>query len=128
MGRLRPVLAFCLATAALLFVGAGCGNGDTPIGSADVGPLHTINVTARQFAYSPSEIRVKYGEHVRLMLTSQDVTHGLALPDFNIDASIPMGETVTVDFVADKKGTFPFFCSVFCGSGHADMRGMLIVE
>jgi hypothetical protein len=31
-------------------------------------------------------------------------------------------------FTPDKEGTFPFHCDVFCGDGHEDMTGMLVVE
>jgi cytochrome c oxidase subunit II len=37
------------------------------------------------------------------------------------------GEPVTLEFVADKAGTFGFSCSEYCGSGHSSMRGRLVV-
>lgn len=39
-----------------------------------------------------------------------------------------MGEENAVEFVADKSGTFPFYCNVFCGGGHKEMQGKLIVK
>jgi cytochrome c oxidase subunit 2 len=35
---------------------------------------------------------------------------------------------VTVEFVADKAGTFTFSCSVYCGKGHRGMKGELVVS
>lgn len=87
-----------------------------------------ISMTAKKFAFDPSEIRVKQGETVRLKIKSLDVIHGFALPDFNVDQQLEPGKEVTVEFVADKKGTFIFMCSVLCGSGHSDMKGTLVVE
>ena len=32
------------------------------------------------------------------------------------------------EFIADKKGEFEMFCSVYCGQGHGQMKGKLIVK
>jgi cytochrome c oxidase subunit 2 len=88
----------------------------------------TIKMTAKQFAFDPAEVRVKLGTRVRLLVTSTDVAHGLAIPAFNVNASLPPNIETAVEFVADQKGEFPFFCNTFCGSGHMGMRGTLIVE
>src|SRR6266542_3957793 len=37
------------------------------------------------------------------------------------------GASVTVEFMASKAGTFPFACSEYCGSGHRQMKGRLVV-
>ena len=87
-----------------------------------------MDVTAKQFEFVPSTIKVKQGQKVILHIKSLDVTHGFALPDYKINAYLEPGKEVTVEFVADKKGTFTFFCSVPCGSGHRSMKGTLVVE
>lgn len=87
-----------------------------------------IDVVAEQFKFSPNPIRVKYGDRVVLNITSNDVTHGFALPDFNINEVLNPGQTVRVEFIANKKGRFGFYCSVPCGAGHVGMRGNVIVE
>jgi len=87
-----------------------------------------IKVTARQWQFDPNPIRVKLGQQVRLRITSQDVTHGISIPEFGINEILPPGQEVVVNFKANKKGTFDLFCSVACGEGHAGMRGSLVVE
>lgn len=87
-----------------------------------------IKMTARKFEFEPSSIRAKKGDKIKLLITSEDVRHGFKLPDFNINEDIEPGKTTTVEFTADKTGTFTFACSVFCGSGHTEMDGKLIVE
>lgn len=102
----------------------------TPIGQA-VAPIAMIkefSMTAKKFEFDPAEITVKQGETVRLKITSLDVTHGFSLPDFNVDQQLEPDKEVTVEFVADKKGTFTFSCSVLCGAGHKEMKGTLTVE
>lgn len=90
--------------------------------------LKQFDMIAKQWSFEPGNISVKQGDTVRLRVKSVDVTHGIAIPDFNVNKSLTPGETVTVEFVADKKGTFTFFCSIFCGVGHANMKGTLVVE
>jgi cytochrome c oxidase subunit 2 len=87
-----------------------------------------FNLIARKWSFEPSVISVKQGDRVKLIITSVDVTHGLALPEFNINTVLAPNTAVEVEFVADKKGTFTFFCSVPCGAGHSNMNGRLIVE
>jgi cytochrome c oxidase subunit 2 len=90
--------------------------------------IRTIEITARKWDFSPGTISVKKGETVKLMITSEDVTHGFSLPEFGIDETLKPGEIVEVEFTPDKTGSFTFRCSVFCGTGHGGMKGTLIVE
>lgn len=87
-----------------------------------------IQMTASQWKFEPSEITVNEGDVVRLQVKNIDVAHGFALSSFGVNKQLPAGQTTTVEFVADKKGTFTFSCSVFCGSGHGGMTGKLIVQ
>jgi cytochrome c oxidase subunit 2 len=75
-----------------------------------------------------NDIRVKKGDHVRLVITALDRAHGFKIEALKIDQRLPKGEAVTVDFTADRSGTFPFQCSDVCGLAHKKMKGELIVE
>jgi len=86
-----------------------------------------IKVTAKRFEYSPSVITVKVNTPVVLEFTSLDRTHGFAVPDLKLEAEIKSGETTRVRFVPDKVGKFAFHCNIFCGSGHEDMSGEIVV-
>lgn len=87
-----------------------------------------IDMTAKKWEFTPSTITVKEGSEVKLNIRSVDVTHGFRIAEFGVSETLSPGKTVTVEFTADKKGTFSFFCTVFCGSGHSGMRGQLVVE
>lgn len=96
-------------------------------------PVSTVavkefNMTATRFTFEPSTINVNKGDRVVLHITSTDVEHGFSLATYDIIETLPVGETKTISFTADKVGEFNFFCSVFCGSGHSDMRGKIIVS
>jgi cytochrome c oxidase subunit 2 len=86
-----------------------------------------IRVTAKKFEYSPNEITVKKDVPVVLEITSLDRDHGFKLREFDVRADIKPGEVTRVRIVPNKAGRFPFQCDVFCGSGHEDMSGELIV-
>lgn len=78
----------------------------------------------------PRKFSVPFGKEVRILIRNiETVSHGFALPDFNVAArEIKAGEVVVVKFVADKKGTFPFMCTVWCSNEHLHMTGEMIVE
>ena len=63
-----------------------------------------------------------------MVVTSTDVAHGIAIPELNVNLSVPAGKTESIEFVADKKGSFHAHCSVYCGPGHSKMKGKLIVK
>lgn len=90
--------------------------------------IKLFTITAKNWEFSPSTIKVKKGDTVRLTIKSVDVDHGFKLVDFNVNQPLKPGQTATVEFIADKSGSFSFTCNVFCGPGHKDMRGTLIVE
>jgi len=87
-----------------------------------------IDMTAKKWDFTPSTITVKEGSEVKLNIRSVDVTHGFRIAEFGVSETLIPGKTVTAEFTADKKGTYTFFCTVFCGSGHSGMRGQLVVE
>lgn len=87
-----------------------------------------IEVLARRYAFEPSEIQVTEGERVRLVVRSGDGLHGLEIKQFQVSKEIPRGsDPVVIEFTADAVGRFPILCSVYCGDGHGDMKGALVV-
>jgi cytochrome c oxidase subunit 2 len=86
-----------------------------------------VKIVARRFTYSPDEIRLKKGVPVVLEFTTLDVPMGFNAPDFGIRTDILPGTASKLRFTPDKTGTFTFHCDIFCGSGHEEMAGSLIV-
>ncbi len=88
-----------------------------------------VEVTARKFEFEPSRIEVTQGDHVRLVVRSQDGVHGVSIKKFKVNKSVPRGgDAITIDFVAAAAGTFEILCSEFCGDGHEEMSGTLVVR
>ena len=92
------------------------------------GEVKEFTMTSKQFAFEPAVIEVSKGDRVRLVVTSLDVPHGIAIPEYGINERLDPGKPATIEFTAGKEGTFTAFCSVFCGSGHSNMKGKIIVK
>jgi cytochrome c oxidase subunit 2 len=82
-----------------------------------------VKISAKRFAYSPSEITLKKGVPVTLQLTTEDRSHGFSVPDWNIRKEIEPGKVIEVQVTPAKAGEVSFFCDIYCGSGHEDMGG-----
>jgi cytochrome c oxidase subunit 2 len=89
--------------------------------AADTAPRE-IDITAKRFTYQPSDITIKVGEPVKLVLKSGDVPHGLKFKELNVDVKAGKGKTGEVEFTPEKAGDFVGHCSVFCGTGHGSME------
>jgi len=97
-------------------------------GDAMMDEVKTINLTGANFAFSQDEIRVKKGDKVKIVFTSTDGFHDWVVDEFNAATNrVNTGEKTSVEFVADKAGTFEYYCSV---GRHREMgmKGNLIVE
>ena len=74
------------------------------------------------------DIKVNEGDKVRIEFTSTEGFHDWEIDEFNAATEkVNAGSSSSVEFVADKKGTFEYYCSV--GQHRAKgMVGKFIVE
>jgi cytochrome c oxidase subunit 2 len=87
-----------------------------------------IPVVVKRFSFEPARVEVKEGERIRLVVSSEDGVHGLEIKKFRVNKKIPRGgDKVTIDFVASAPGEYPILCSEYCGEGHEEMKGALVV-
>src|ERR1044071_2401707 len=86
-----------------------------------------IKVAVRKFSFTPNDIRLKKGVPVVLEFENDGVLMGFSAPDLNARTDIPVGKVTRLRIVPSKAGSFPFFCDIFCGSGHEDMSGTIVV-
>ncbi len=98
------------------------------------GAVKEFTIRAFQYGFDPPNITVNHGDTVVLNVIDVDVPHGIGIAEFGvITRSTEIGKPVKVSFVADKVGTFVYYCSVYCGQGHETMvsgsnKGLLIVQ
>ena len=114
--------------AGALLMSAAIMSGLNLYGRANVlPPEREIHITAKKFDFTPDTITLKKGEPVVLVISSQDRKHGFNLRAFGIRADVNPGEAARVHFTPNKTGKFTFSCDVFCGEGHEDMTGTMVV-
>jgi cytochrome c oxidase subunit II len=81
-----------------------------------------IDITAKKFDFTPSQITLKKGEPVILRLHSSDRVHGFMSKPLKIDTDIPNDTTKDVAITPDTTGDFVVICDHYCGSGHGGMK------
>jgi cytochrome c oxidase subunit 2 len=91
------------------------------LASAAVNPK-VIEISAKKFQFTPSEITLKKGEPVILRMTSTDRVHGFMSKPFKIDTDIPPDKTTDVAIKPDTAGDFTIICDHYCGTGHSNMK------
>jgi cytochrome c oxidase subunit 2 len=82
----------------------------------------TITIRASRFTFDPNEITVKKGAPVKVIIHSEDVSHGLVIEDLGIRTEVKKGQSATITFTPEAAGTFEGKCAHFCGSGHGSMK------
>jgi cytochrome c oxidase subunit II len=93
----------------------------TNLASAAVNPK-VIEISAKKFQFTPSEITLKKGEPVILRMTSTDRVHGFMSKPFKIDTDIPPDKTTDVAITPETAGNFTIICDHYCGTGHSNMK------
>jgi cytochrome c oxidase subunit II len=88
-----------------------------------------VEITAKKFEFTPSEITLKKGEPVILRLSSSDRVHGFMSKPLKIDTDIPSDATKDVAVTPDTAGDFTIICDHYCGTGHGNMKmNVTVVE
>lgn len=96
--------------------------------SASTTATKTFTMNGANFEFSDTELRVEKDDRVKITFTSTQGIHDWSLPAFSATTeTVSAGGTTSIEFTADRKGTFEFFCGV---SDHRSlgMTGTLIVE
>ena len=120
-------------TAGLGLLGAGAGLLATPFvvrlfGQDQAPNRPEFTIVAKDFRYSPDRIEVTQDDLVKLTIRSEDIAHSFAIDEYRIVRRVPAGASTTVEFRADRTGTFRFYCNLTDQPGHAQMRGELVVR
>jgi heme/copper-type cytochrome/quinol oxidase subunit 2 len=109
--------------------------------------VQVIQMTAKQYEFSPARVHVKLGMKVRLKITALDREHGIKIavppegtnscPFAGLEFTSPQngnawrlkkGQETIIEFVAKTPGTYEFQCSVDCGIHHGSMKGQIVVD
>ena len=119
--------SFALRVAILIYI-ATAGLAVALRAGADASDERVIKIVAKKFNYTPDLITLKKGDPVTLEFTSLDFIHGFKVPDLGLRVDLPPGRPVLLHLTPEKSGRFLFLCDNFCGSGHEEMNGVIVVE
>ena len=98
------------------------------VATKDSGKIVEVTVEGSNYKFIPNVINTKKGDTVILIFKSTGAIHNLVIDEFGVETNkIGDGEEEEVEFVADKTGTFEYYCSV---ANHKSMGmvGKLVVE
>ncbi|HLG57222.1 MAG TPA: cupredoxin domain-containing protein [Vicinamibacterales bacterium] len=127
-------------TIALLLVGAGIYLAAGPLvrlvfanplpgARQDQAPnRRELTLTARNYRFSPNRLEVTQDDLIKLTVQSEDVAYSLTIDEYRLSKRVPAGGSTTLEFRADRAGTFPFYSNLSNDSRHTQMRGELVVR
>ena len=87
-----------------------------------------FSVIARDYRFVPNRIEVSQNDLVKLTIQSEDHAYSLTIDAYRVSKRVPAGGATTLEFRADRTGTFPFYSNMTSDSRHAEMRGELVVR
>jgi heme/copper-type cytochrome/quinol oxidase subunit 2 len=87
-----------------------------------------ITLTARNYRFSPARIEVAQDDLVKLTVQSEDNAYSVTIDEYRVSRRVPAGGSTTLEFRADRAGTFAFYSNLTNDARHAQMRGELIVR
>jgi cytochrome c oxidase subunit 2 len=107
---------------------SGCAGRRPPhVEPAPAAAERVVEIVARKWEFVPSRIVLERGVPVVLELRSADRHHGFNVPGLDARTEVEPGQPARLRLVPNRAGTFPFHCDVFCGEGHEEMTGAIVV-
>lgn len=74
-----------------------------------------------------TELHLPMGEPVELLISSKDVLHSVFIPAFRVKQDAVPGRYTKLWFEATMPGTFPMYCTEYCGTNHSGMDAKVVV-
>lgn len=74
-----------------------------------------------------NELHVPINQPVKLTMASEDVIHSFSIPVFRVRHDVVPGHYDAIWFTPTKPGRYRFYCTEYCGNGHATMGGWVDV-
>ena len=87
-----------------------------------------FTLVGRDYAFTPARLEVLQDDLVKVTVQSADVAYSFTIDDYRLSRRIPAGGSTTIEFRADRPGTFPFYSNMTSDARHEKMRGDLIVR
>ncbi len=95
-----------------------------------VNGVREFRISASQWSFEPSIIKVNPGDRVRFIVTSTDLMHGFTIDELDINLYLPTGREMVHEIVIPldiAEGTYEIHCNVCGAIGHPEMAGSIII-
>jgi cytochrome c oxidase subunit 2 len=124
-------------TLALLLVGAGLVLAAGPLvrrvfaapaGQDQAPTRREFTLTARNYNFSPNRVEASQDDLIKLTVQSEDVAYGFTIEEYRLSKRVPAGGSTTIEFRADRAGTFTFYSNLSNDTRHSQMLGQLVVR
>ncbi len=89
---------------------------------------YQVFAVAKMWSFEPAEIYIPVGSEVDFFITSKDVVHGFHIPQKNVNMMAVYGGVTKTTVKFDKPGVYDIICHEYCGVGHQNMHGKVIVN
>lgn len=89
-------------------------------------PGADVYLVGRMWMWEPI-LKLKKGETYRVHLSSVDLQHGLSIYPLNMNFMALPGYDYVLTLTPTEAGDYRLICNEFCGIGHHNMVGKLIV-
>jgi len=90
--------------------------------------LYQVYAVAQMWQFQPAEIYIPVGSTVDFFLTSKDVVHGFDIYDKNVNMMAVYGGINKTTIKFDEPGVYKIICHEYCGVGHQNMQGEIVVN
>jgi heme/copper-type cytochrome/quinol oxidase subunit 2 len=124
----RTVGALLVGTAAFIVLGPAAARLVAQQDGDQAPNRREFTVTAKDFHFSPSRLEVNQDDLVKLTVRSQDVAYSVTIDEYRMSKRVPAGGETTLEFRADRTGTFPFYSNLTSDARHKDTRGEIVVR
>jgi len=88
---------------------------------------YEVHMVAKMWAFDPPEVRLPPGADVDLYLSALDVTHGMYIEHTNVNLMAVPGAVNAARVRFDREGTYGVICHEYCGVGHQNMMGKIVI-
>ena len=89
---------------------------------------YEVVMIGQAWSFTPGEVRIPAGSEVTFLMTTPDVIHGFHVEGTRLNVMLIPGQVARVSYTFEEPGEHLIICHEYCGIGHHNMWGRVIVE
>ena len=89
---------------------------------------YEVVMIGQAWSFTPNEVRIPAGSKVTFLMTTPDVIHGFHVEGTRLNVMLLPGQVSRVEYTFEEPGEHLIICHEYCGIGHHNMWGKVVVE